>query len=108
VELLERVVGEHGGADAVGDLEDEAVAAADGAGRRRQQLAGGEGLVVGALLGRVDAVLEGGVDDDRPVIVRVLLDEGAHRFVELHQARLRTSFRGDVGTVHDEVTTRRH
>src|SRR5207237_4622235 len=102
-ELLERVVGEHGGADTVGDLEQELVAPADCARGRRHELAGRLPLLEGPALGGVDAVAEGGVDDDDQLGVGTLLLEGADGLVELGQAGLRPTLGGDVRAVDDDV-----
>ena len=88
----------------VGDLEDERVAPSDGTGRRRDELAGEDGLLVLGPLGRVDAVAERGVDDDGEVVGGMFGEESAHRFVELLQAGSDAAFGGDVRAVDDDVS----
>ncbi len=96
MELLEGVVGEHGGVSLLGDGEDECVATADRARRRGEQLVRRQRLVVHLALGRVDAVLERGIDDDDELVVGVLLQEGADRLVELGQAGQAAALGRDV------------
>ena len=103
MELLERVVGEDHGAGALRDAQDEGIAPSDGPGRRGDHLAVEHRLAQRLAFGFVDAVLERGVDDDGDAAPRVFLRVGAHRLVELRQARERSSFRGQVGPVHDNV-----
>ena len=106
VELLERVVRQDGGAGPAGDLQDEGVAATDRPGRRRDQLVGVDGVLVGLAFLAVDAVGERGVDDHGHVLGRVLLDERLHRLVELGEARERPALGGDVRSVDDDVGDR--
>ena len=68
VELLERVVGQHLGADALGHPQQEGVPPAHGPGRGRHELGVGHGLVEGLALGGVDPVPEGGVDHDDDLV----------------------------------------
>ena len=103
VELLERVVGEHHGPGPLGDAQHEGVAAADGAGRRRDHLA------VAARPARSSsrsegsiAVLEGGVDHHDDLGVGVLLGVGPHRLVQLRQAG---SVRPSVARLDPSTTT---
>ena len=103
VELLERVVRQDRGAGLVGDLQDEAVASADGPGRRGDQLVVGDRFLVGLALAGVDPVREGGVDDDRDDLGVVLVDEGPHRLVELGEAGGVPPLGGDVGAVDDHM-----
>src|SRR5690606_12263137 len=63
-------------------------------------------LLVGLPLLAVDAVGEGGVDDDGDVLGLELLDEGPHRLVELGEAGGVAPFGGDVGSVDDYVVDR--
>ena len=86
MELLERVVRQDDGVDLVGDLQHEGVAPPDGAGRRADQFAGQHRLFVRVGLGGVDAVAEGGVDDDGQLVGGVLGEEGTDGFVELVEA----------------------
>jgi hypothetical protein len=102
VELLERVVGQDRGAHPVGDLQQEAVAPAERAGGRRDDLARGLGLLERLPLGLVDAVAERGVDDDDDLVVGVLGEPSAHGFVELGQAGRRASLGGEVRAVDDD------
>src|SRR5690606_15891138 len=74
--------------------------------RRGDELAGRHRLLVLLPLLAVDAVGEGGVDDDRHVLGLVLLDEGPHRLVELGEAGRVTPLGGDVGSVDDDVVDR--
>ena len=85
VELLEGVVGQDGGASPFGDLEDEGITPAGGAGGWGDDLVGLDGLFVGFALGWVDAVTEAGVDNHSHPIGGVLGHEGLHRFIELLQ-----------------------
>jgi hypothetical protein len=43
------------------------------------------------------------VDDHGHLLVAVVLDEGAHRVVELGEARRGATFGRDVGSVDDDV-----
>ena len=70
MEFLEGVVGEHLRAHPLGHPQQERVAPAHGAGRRRDHLGVGDGLVEGLALGRVDPVPEGGVDHDDHLVAR--------------------------------------
>jgi hypothetical protein len=106
VELLEGVVGEHRGPGLLGDLEDELVPAADAARGRGEQLVRGQSLVVELLLGFVDAMFEGCVDDDRAQLVRSLTEECPYRLVQLTQARQRPSLGSDVRSIDDDVVSR--
>ena len=103
VELLEGVVGQDGGAGALGDPQHERVAATDGARRRRDDLAVEHGLAHLVALGVPHAVLEGGVDHDDDAGARVLGGVRAHGLVELLEAGERSSFGGQVGPVHHDV-----
>ena len=101
VELLEGVVAENPRARLVGDAEHEGVTPADRARRRRNELVvGNRGVELGHLaLG--DAVTKRGIDDNGDVDVRELLTEAEHCFVELDEARCRTTLSGDVRAVDD-------
>ncbi len=103
VELLERIVRQHRRPGLVGDAQQEGVAAPDGAGRGRDQLTGGFGLLEHLRLALVDAMPERGVDDDGNHVVGVLQQELTHRLVELDQARHGTALSGQVGSVDDDV-----
>ena len=87
VELLERVVGEDDRTRPFGNAQDEGVAPADGTRRRGDHLTVEHGFAQRLALGLVDAVLERRIDDDRDPTLGVLLGIGAHRLVELGQAR---------------------
>ena len=99
MELLERVVGEDGGTGSVGDLQEEAVAPTDRAGRGRDDRACELGLLVLLALGVIDSVPERCVDNDDHIVARVLVAKCAHRAVQLSQARLRSALGGQVGPV---------
>ena len=103
VKLLERVVGEHDGAGALRDAQDEGIAPSDGPGGGRDHLAVEHRFAQRLAFGLVYAVLERRVDHDRDAAVRILLGVGAHGLVELRQARQRSSLRGQVGPVDDNV-----
>ncbi len=106
VELLERVVRQHHRARTVGDAQQEPVPATDGPRRWRHDFARRLRLLQYPLLRLVDPVAEGGVDDDDDVVVRLLLRPvGAHRLVQLGEARQRAAFSGEVRTI-DDVTLR--
>ena len=96
MELLEGVVGQHGGLGPVGDAQQEAVTPADGAGRRRDDLAGVLRLLEGGPLRLVDPVGERGVDHHDDLVVGVLGQPRPHRLVELGEARQRTTLGCDV------------
>ena len=83
--------------------EDEGIAAADGAGRAATELAGEDRGLVLVALGRVDAMAEGGVDDDGELIGGMFGQEGSDRFVELAEAGEGAAFGRDVGAVDDDV-----
>jgi hypothetical protein len=103
MELLERVVGEHGRAGLVGDAQHEGVASTDGPRRRGDELVVGDPLVEVLHLGLVDAMPERRVDDDGDRGVGELLHERHHGVLELGEARQRPSLGGDVGPVDDDV-----
>ena len=98
-ESFDRIVGP----GPTGDLEDEHVAAPDGARGRGDQLVGVDRVLVGLPLLALDAVGERGVDHDRDVVRRVLLDERLHGLVELGEAGRVAALGGDVRTVDDDV-----
>ena len=96
MELLEGVVGQHGRSRAVGDLQEEPVTTPDCASGRRDKLPGRLGLLERPALRLVDAVAERGVDDDDDLVAAVFGLIGAHGFVELGEARQRTTLGCDV------------
>ncbi len=103
VELLEGVVGQNRRLRLLGDTEHERVAASDRPGRRSDQFVVRDaGLELGDFL-LVDAMPEGGIDDDRDGGVGVLLHEAHHRLVQLREAGQRAPFGGDVGAVDHHV-----
>ncbi len=104
VELLIGVVGEDRRVHLVSDREDESIASSHGPRRRRDELVVLDRGVELGNLRRVDAVPEGGVDDDGHQVVRVLLDERLHGVDELFEAGHRTAFGGDVRSVDDDVS----
>jgi hypothetical protein len=87
VKLLKRVVGEHDGAGALRDAQDEGIAPAYGPGRRGDHFAVEHGLAQRLALGLVDAMLERRIDHDGDAAVGVLFGIGAHSLIELRQAR---------------------
>ena len=103
VELLEGVVGQHGCAGAVRDLQHEGITASDRAGRWCEELAGQDRFFELGALGVVDAVRERRVDDDDDVVVLVIPREFDDRVAELRERRRGASFGSDVGAVDDEV-----
>jgi hypothetical protein len=107
VELLEGVVGEHGGTRALRDQQEEGVPAADGPRRRGDDLPVGLGLLEGRPLAVVDPVSEGGVHHHRDLGVGILLLKGPDRLVELGKTGQGPTLGGDVGTV-DDYLARRH
>ena len=105
MQLLEGVVGEDRGIGLLGHSGDEGVAATDRTRGRGDDLAGEHRLLVGVALGRLDAVLERGVDDDGDLRAGVLLEEGPHGLVQLGEAREGPALGGDVGPIDDDVIT---
>ena len=104
VELLEGVVGEDGGAQFVGHLENEAVAPTNGAGRGHDDFAFEIRRFERWLFGSADPVGEGGIDDDQDISARVFFHEALNRFVELVQTGKGTTLGCDVRSVdHDFV-----
>src|SRR2546428_619652 len=77
---------------ASGELKREAVAAADGPGRRRPDLACQLGLLVRLPLRLVPPVLERGVDPHDDLVVGMLGAERPHRLVELRERRQCAAF----------------
>ncbi len=103
VEFLEGVVGQDGGAGALGDPQHEGIAATDGARRRRDHLTVQHGLAHFVALGISHTVFEGCVDHDDDAGARVLGGVRAHGLVELLEAGERSSFGSQVGPVHHDV-----
>ena len=103
MELLERIVREDDRVGLVGDLQDERVTPSDGPSRWRHQFAGQHGRFVLGPLGGVDAVPEGGIDDDGELIGGMLGQKGSDGFVELAEAGEGTTFGRDVRAVYDDV-----
>ena len=103
MEFLERVIRQHRGIDLLGHLQDERITAADGSCRRRHEFAGQQSSLVLGPLGLIDAIGEGGIDDDGDVVDFVLLHEGGHGVVELTQARGGAALGGDVGAIDDHM-----
>ena len=103
MEFLKGVVGEHRCVDLLGDLQDERIAATDGAGRRGHEVPGEERSFVLGPFGGIDAVREGGVDDDGDGVGTVLLSEGGDRLVELAEAGGGAALGGEVGAIDDHM-----
>ena len=103
VEFLKRVIAQHDRVRPVGNLQDEGVAAADDASRRRDDLVVVDRLASGLTFALRDPMLERGVDDDGDPLEVILGDELCDRFVELLQRRLAASLGGDIGSVDDRV-----
>ncbi len=85
MELLERVVRQDRRPRDLRDLQDERISTADRTGGWRQQLSGEHRLLVRLALGLIDAMRERRVDDDDDVVEGVLLEEVAHRLVQLRE-----------------------
>jgi hypothetical protein len=105
VQLLERVVRQHVGVGEARHLQDERVAAPDRACGWCDQFAGEDAFLERRALLRVDAMAERRVDDHGHALVALLRDECLHRFVELREAGRGSTFRGDVGSVDDDVNS---
>ena len=103
VELLERVVRHDGSVGAVRDLEQETVAAADRAGRWRDDLTGDLGFRERGAFRRVDAVFEAGVDDHGDGRARVFPHERVDGLAQLREARFGAAFGGQVRTVDHKM-----
>ena len=104
VELLVAVVRQDGRVDLVGDAQHERVATTDRAGRRRDDLVVADCCIeLGDLFG-IDAMTEGGVDDDGDQRVGVLRHVGQHRLVELFETGHGSALGGEVRAVDDDVT----
>ena len=103
VELLERVVRQHHRIRAISNLQEERVTASDHAGWRRDDFARVDRFVERRSLRFIDAIWKGRVDDDRDCLGTELIDVGAHRIIELLQARQRATFCREVGAVYDDV-----
>jgi hypothetical protein len=108
VELLEGVVREHDGAGALGDAEHERVAAPDGAGGRRHQLAVQLGRLELGALGRLDPVAERGVHHDHHLSRGVLRHIRPDRLVQLAEAGRGPALGREVRAVDDDVVGGRH
>ena len=103
VELLERVVREHLGADTLRHPQQEGVPPTHRPRRGGHELGVGDRLVEGLALGRVDAMAEGGVDDDDDLGAGKLGLVLADGLVELGQARNGAALGRDVRSVDDDV-----
>ena len=103
VELLERVVGEHLGADALRHTQQECVPPTHRTRRRGDELGMGDRLVEGLALGGVDPMAEGGVDHDDDLFAGEFGLVLPHGFIELGQARNGAALGRDVRSVHDDV-----
>jgi len=75
MKFLERVVRQHRGVDLLGHLQDERVAAADCSCRRCHEFTGQQSSLVLGPLGLINAIGEGGIDDDSDVVDFVLFHE---------------------------------
>ncbi len=96
VELLERVVAEHGRAGLPSDVQDEGVASPDSAGRRRDKFVVGDRLIELVALRLVDPMPEGGVDHHGDGHVGVIGHERRHRLAQLLEAGHGATFGRDV------------
>ena len=104
MELLERVVRQHGGSAALGDGEHEGVTPADGSCGRGQYLARLHGLLELVAFGLVDPVRERRVDHHDDVVEGALRHQRAHGFVELLQRWIASALGGDVRPVDNEMS----
>src|SRR5690606_3058006 len=87
-----------------GDLQHERVAAPDGAGGRRDELAVDDAGVERVAFAGIDAVTEGRVDHhSQRGDFAVLTEDHANRHVQLSEARGGTALGGDVGSVDYDV-----
>ncbi len=100
---MEGVIRQHSGADLLGNLQDEGIAAADGAGRRGDQFSGQKRRFVLGALGLVDAVRECCIDDDSDGVDLMLLHEGGDCVIKLAQARCGAALGGDIGAIDDHM-----
>ena len=103
MELLERVVRQHGPVDLLGNAEQEGVPASDGTGGWMDVLPAQGSLFETRKFGGIDPVGEGGVNDDGDLRVRMVAPELGDGFLQLSQARQGSAFGGDVGSVDDDV-----
>src|SRR6266851_2203817 len=103
MELLERIVRQDRPCGLVRDAQEEGVAPPDRTGRRRDDLAGGLGLVEGLPLAGIDAMAERGIDHSRDDVVRILGDELPDSLIELRQAGGGTPLGRQVAPVDDNV-----
>jgi hypothetical protein len=103
MELLERVIAEYYGADALGDLQNERITATNGAGGRCDDLPGDLGLLEARSLRHRDAVFKAGVHYNDHVGTGVLLEKRTNRVVELDKTRDGPTFSCEVRAVDDDA-----
>ena len=103
MEFLERVVRENGRIDLLGDLQDERIAATDGACWRCHEFSGEECCFVLRSFGLIDAIGECCIDDHGDGVDLMFLHEGGDSVVELTQAGSGAALGGDVGAIDDHV-----
>ena len=104
VKLLERIVRQDDGVRLFGNLQHERIATTNSSGGRRHQFVVFDRFVEFCDLARVDAMAEGGVDDNSDDVCRVLLHVCHHGIVQLLQARQGAAFGGQVGSINDNVS----
>ena len=103
MELLERVVREHDTVHLLGDAQQEGVTPADGARRRRDELAAPGELLEARAFGFLDPMCERRVDDDRHLRLAELAPHLGDRLLELGEARRCPPLGREIRAVDDDV-----
>ena len=103
MKFLITIVRQHARLDFVGDRQNEAVASANGASRRRNQFVVVDRFVKLGPLAPINPMTKCRIDDNRYFRRRKLFHERQHRFVQLFEARLGSTLGRKIRTVNYDV-----